>query len=197
MNTRITCTILAVLMVSNVVAFDNIFRIEKCKHGPDFVKLQYAGNIGHLSFGFGYDFFNSHLKTSLLYGRVPSSISQAKDINIITLKNSFTFLHFPVKSVTLSPLIGFTASYETGNNSFLKLADKYPEDYYGTNAFHFTLYVGANAYKSFKKSKSIEGIDLYFELGTVDTYLWYAILSDEITPAHIYSAAIGLNLHVK
>ena len=173
---------------------DTTFIKSKSWYIPDYTKIQFAGNIGFLSAGIGYKIFKGHLYSDLMYGYVPSSFSKA-EIHIITQKNTFPIFNKKIKNLTISPITGFTLSFETGGNSFLILPDKYPKGYYGTNAFHFTFFVGGKLHKDFNKQLKIKGIDLYAELGTVDTYLWYAILSKEVKINSIFSSAIGINIY--
>ena len=74
------------------------------------------------------------------------------------LKSFRAFVRHALKNFDLSPIAGFTASFDTGNNSYLKLPDKYPEGYYATNAFHFTLFGGAKVHKDFTHQKIIKGL---------------------------------------
>jgi hypothetical protein len=195
MNKRNTFTLFAILVFTNVFANDTTLIKVKGWYVPDYTKVQFAGNIGLLSVGFGYQFLNNHLYSELLYGYVPASISKTEVIHTITVKNTFPILNKEFKTITLSPITGFTASFETGNNSFLKLPDKYPSGYYSPNAFHFTIFIGAKVHKNFINQKIMRGVDLYFELGSVDTYIWYTVLSKEVKINQIFSSAIGINLY--
>ena len=70
---------------------------------PDYVKIQFAGNIGLISVGIGYDFFDSIWLSELLYGFVPASVSEAKQIHLITFKNTFPILTRAIgKNLTIS-----------------------------------------------------------------------------------------------
>ncbi|WP_299665683.1 hypothetical protein [uncultured Polaribacter sp.] len=163
---------------------------------PDYAKIQFAGNIGLLSVGVGYEIIHRAWYSEFLYGYVPESVSEAEKIHLITIKNTFPICTKEMgTNFTLSPIVGFTASLETGNNSFLKVPEKYPKGYYITNAIHFTLFTGVSIHKKFPNSKMIKGADFYFELGTVETYLWYAITSKEVKLNDIFSTAIGVNLY--
>jgi hypothetical protein len=195
MNKRNIFTLFAILFSTNVFANDTTLTKVKGWYVPDYTKVQFAGNIGLVSVGFGYQFLNNHLYSELLYGYVPASISKAEVIHTITIKNTFPILNKEYKAITLSPITGFTASFETGNNSFLKLHNKYPSGYYGTNAFHLTLFIGAKAHKDFMKNSTIKGVDLYFEVGSVDTYIWYVITEKEVQINQIFSSAIGINIY--
>jgi len=195
MNKRNSVTLFAVLVFSNVFADDTTLVKAKSWYVPDYAKVQFAGNVGLISVGIGYGFLNNNLYSELLYGYVPESVSEAEVIHTITIKNTFSILNKKAKTIILSPIAGFTASYETGNNSFVKLPDIYPDDYYNTNAFHFTFFIGAKAHKDFSNNAILKGVDLYFEVGSVDTYLWYGIISKEVTINQIFSSAIGINLY--
>ena len=186
---------ISLLFFHNSFSQDSTLIKDKVWFIPDYVKTQFAGNIGLLSVGFGYQFMNNHLYSELLYGYVPISISKAEQIHTITIKNTFSVITKKINTIALSPITGFTSSFETGNNSFLILPDKYPKGYYGTNALHFTFFIGSSIHKDFINLKIIKGADLYFELGTVDTYLWYAITSKEVKVNKIFSSAIGINLY--
>jgi len=187
--------LLAILAFSyNVFAGDTSL-IKTKNWYPDYTKIQFAGNIGFLSIGLGYQFFNNRLYSEILYGYVPVSISRAQKIHIITIKNTFPIINKNIKEIIISPITGFTASFETGNNSFLKLPDKYPKGYHITNALHLTLFLGAKVHKNFIYPKIIKGADLYFELGTVESYVLYAFLSKEVRINQILSSAIGINLY--
>ena len=120
-------TLFAILVFTNVFASDTTLIKPKAWYIPDYAKVQFAGNIGLLSVGFGYQFLNNRLYSEILYGYVPASISKAEKIHTITLKNTFPIINKKIKAITISPITGFTASFETGNNSFLILPDKYPK----------------------------------------------------------------------
>jgi hypothetical protein len=169
---------------------------DKSWYVPKYVKVQFAGNIGLVSVGAGYQLFNKVLYTELLYGFVPESVSKSDEIHLISIKNTFPIFRKEIgKNFTISPIAGFATTYEIGTNSFTTLPSIYPEGYYVPNAFHFTLFGGAMVHKDFKESKMIKGADFYFEVGTVETYLWFAITSKEVSASDILSTSIGVNFY--
>jgi hypothetical protein len=169
---------------------------DKSWYVPDYVKVQFAGNIGLVAVGAGYQLFNKVLYTELLYGFVPESVSKSDEIHLITIKNTFPVFRKELgKNFTISPIAGFATTYEIGTNSFTTLPSIYPEGYYVPNAFHFTLFGGAMVHKDFKDSKMIKGADFYFEVGTVETYLWYVITSKEVSTSDVFSTSIGINFY--
>ncbi len=161
MKKRNIFTLLAILVSVNVFSSDTTLIKNKPWYIPDYVKIQFAGNVGFLSIGTGYQLLNNLLYSEILYGYVPSSISKAKRINTVTIKNTIPIWNRKIKNITLSPIAGFTASYETGNNSFFKLPDRYPKSYYCSNAFHFTVFAGVKAHKEFRNKLLIKAADIY------------------------------------
>lgn len=180
---------------SNIYSQDSTQTNKKVWYEPDYAKIQFAGNIGFITTGFGYHFFNDKLYTEFLYGHVPRRISKADKIRTITIKNTFPIYRIQAKKYTLTPISGFTVSVETGNNSFISLPSKFPENYYSSNAFHGTLFIGGLAHKDFENKKLIKGIDYYYEIGTVATYLFYSTTQKNVSLVDIFSSAIGINFY--
>jgi hypothetical protein len=44
------------------------------------------------------------------------------------------------------------------------------------------------------RSASIRAIEIFAEITTVDVYVWYKLMSDEVRMHQILSGAIGINL---
>lgn len=99
--------------------FDNI--------KPDHIKLQYAGNIGVISTGIGYSFFNNKIQSDLFYGYIPEFIGGA-NIHTISNKNTFKLIQFPfINKISLTHSIGFSIIYSKTNNTFFLLPKQYPK----------------------------------------------------------------------
>ena len=196
MKTKSFLILVALLaLISNTYSQDSTKTSNKIWYEPDYAKIQFAGSIGFLSTGFGYHFFKDKLYSELLYGYVPKSISKAENISTISIKNTFPIYRFKAKNYTLTPISGFTVSVETDNNSFISLPSKFPEDYYASNAFHGTVFMGGLAHKDFKNNKVIKGVDYYYEFGTVVTYLYYSTTQKNVSLTDIFSSAIGINFY--
>ena len=169
---------------------------DKAWYIPNYVKMQFAGNIGVVSVGAGYQLFDKVLYSELLYGYVPESVSKADKIHLITIKNTFPVFRKEIaKNLTITPIAGFTTTIDIGTTTFTTLPSKYPDDYYVPTAFHFTLFGGVMIHKDFINSKMTNGVDFYVEMGTVETYLWYGITSKEVGLSDIFSTSIGINFY--
>lgn len=66
------------LSVDAIKDGQKLIKVENQKHWsvPDYVKTQFAGNIGLISVGAGYQLFNKVVYTELLYGFVPKAVSK-------------------------------------------------------------------------------------------------------------------------
>lgn len=185
-----------VLFFNNSYAQEAISVKEKSWYVPDYVKAQFAGNIGLFSVGAGYQLFDKVLYSELLYGFVPESASRADNIHLITIKNTFPLYRKVIgENLTITPIAGFTTTLDIGTNSFTTLPSIYPEGYYVPTAVHFTLFGGAMVHKDFKKPKFFKGVDFYVEFGTVETYLWYALATKEVDLVDVFSLDLGVNFY--
>lgn len=161
---------------------------------PDYASFQFAGNIGFLSAGLGYQLFSNKLNTEMVYGFVPK-YQETEAIHQITLKNTVPLFRFQHENLIFTPMLGLTATYETGRHSFVFLDDKYPDGYYASNAFHFTFLLALSVHKDLKPSYLIKGVDFYYEVSTVDTYFWYGISNKEVKMNEVFSLALGMRLY--
>ena len=184
------------LFFSNSYGQEPISVKEKSWYVPDYVKAQFAGNIGLISVGAGYQLFDKVLYSELLYGFVPKSASKADNIHLITIKNTFPLYRKKIgENLTITPIAGIATTLDIGTNSFTTLPSKYPDGYYFPTAVHFTLFGGALVHKDFKRPKFFKGVDFYLEFGTVETYLWYALTLKEVDLLDVFSADIGVNFY--
>ena len=160
---------------------------------PDYFKIQHAGNIGFMSIGLGYEWANC-IKSDFIYGYVPQYRGNAT-IHTFTIKNTFEIYRFELfQNFNLSPIAGFSLSFEPGENSFMKVPEKYPEGYYGTNSFYSCLNLGFSTNFKFKDERNFSGLDIYCELNTLGDYLYYNIIAQEDKDDIIFSMALGVNV---
>ena len=161
---------------------------------PDYVAIQFAGNIGYLSAGIGYDLFNNVMKIELIYGYIPKKYS-VTGIHTISLKTVFPIIRKQFYGIEVSPYLGMTTSLEMGDNSILILPDYYSKGYYGINAFHFVFLGGINFHKKPPSAQCIHSMDFYCEALTVDNSFWYFISSKEVKAQQIFSIDLGARLY--
>jgi hypothetical protein len=137
---------------------------------PDHAKLQFAGNIGFVSAGFGYSFTKQKkLETDLYYGYVPERYG---NLHSITLKNTWFILKpLTVKEKTKFYLLSFgiPINYSIGKEYFLIAANKYPKRYYDySSALRFNFFLGGKITHAMKETSKLKELGVYYELGTYD-----------------------------
>ncbi|MEO5564347.1 MAG: hypothetical protein ABIR18_12955 [Chitinophagaceae bacterium] len=129
---------------------------------PHYAKLQFAGGIGFLAAGAGYESKNKHFQTDIFYGYVPEKIGGI-DIHSVTGKFTYTPFFKQLKhNMQLDWIMaGILFNYTFGHQYFLFSPEYYPLSYYGLpSAAHVGFFVGESIH--YKK------MSLYYELGTTD-----------------------------
>jgi hypothetical protein len=163
---------------------------------PHQLPLQFAGNIGLFSTGIGYTSKNDNYELNILYGYVPAAIGEA-DIHMLTAKNIFPLSRYRFRSnQTFIPYLGVGLTFEAGGNAFFKTPSHYPKGYYDfPKNLHVIGYGGVKVQHLFQDDLTfLRGIEFYAEGGTVDIYLWYKAISDQIKFDQIFTLALGVNV---
>jgi len=159
---------------------------------PSHVKLQYAGNIGMFSTGFGYRSPNQKWIGDFMYGFVPSSYAN-DPIHSLTLKGKYV----PIDRSYSHTLqvdwlqVGLWFNYSFGDDYFLKLPSYYDSGYYYfSTAMNIGLTLGSEVrYKKW---------GLYYELGTTEKRtINYVKNAGSINFSEIWNIGIGLVYHLK
>ncbi|MBI5021720.1 MAG: hypothetical protein HZB59_09800 [Ignavibacteriales bacterium] len=183
------------IAASSAYSNENSTSIEKRWYVPDYVKAQFAGNIGFISVGAGYNLLSNLIQVEILYGYVPSSIG-GSTIHTLAQKNSILIYDLKTTNYIIIPYAGFTTNLEMGGNSDGFFSEKYGDGYYKTNAIHFTFFIGGKIYHQLSYKSNFKGLDIFAEIGTVDMYLWYVINSKNVELSEIFSLALGFNLYI-
>ncbi|MFC0774696.1 hypothetical protein [Terrimonas alba] len=130
---------------------------------PHHVKVQYAGSIGFISAGAGYEFGKKKkLQGDLFYGYVPESVGGV-NIHSITAKLTWLPVSKSLKNDLKLDLLtaGILVNYSFGRRYHLFSRTKYSFVYYGfPTAAHTAVFVGG----AITKNK----FGVYYEFGTTD-----------------------------
>lgn len=159
---------------------------------PNHLKVQYAGNIGMFSTGFGYVSPNQKWMGDLMYGFVPSTYA-VKPIHSLTLKGKYTPVsrnydeHLKVDWLQ----IGLWFNYSFGDQYFLGLPSYYDAGYY---YFPTALNIGLTLGSEVRYKKW----GVYYELGTTEKRtINYVKNAGSINFNEIWNIGIGLVYHLK
>ena len=162
---------------------------------PDFIPVQYAGNIGFISAGVGYASRLRNYELGIMYGYVPRSMAGTY-IHTVTAKNTFPVTRYQLKDrKILIPYVGLGVSLEVGGNAFFRMPDHFPDSYYDyPKNMRVLAYGGAKVQHLFEDDfHGLSGVELFAEAGTVDLYVWYKAMSNEIRLKEIFTLAVGIN----
>lgn len=167
---------------------------------PDHLRIQYAGAIGFISIGTGYN-IGKRYEATLMFGLDNKTFGNSKEsIFTLALKNSFN-LYKPIKiykRISFIPTIGASINWGYTNNTFNKLPEHYPNSYYFQNKIHLAPFIGSKIRYNFDKTKTKpyrRAIELYAELGTIDAYLLECIRTEYVKIDDILNLAIGINIY--
>jgi hypothetical protein len=139
---------------------------------PDNVNLQYAGSIGFLSAGAGYDLFNEKAELSFHLGYVPESLGG--ELTIVAVK--FHYKPFTIKAgdrfiiQPFNPV--FFPSYTLGQNfDFQFEKPQYRKGYYFWSSA-LRIHLGASTVVKVlnRPNAKIKWLGLYAEANTNDLY---------------------------
>lgn len=167
------------------------------RYAPDFYSLQYAGSIGYLSLGVGYNILKDKGRASIHYGYLPKL--NGGNFHIATGK--FHFSPIAVKTLkryTIRPIdFGIFLTYHFGpkfNTTWSK--NRYPDDYYWwINSWRLHLALEQSVSYTPKNSK-IKNITFYSELNTNDLYLVSFVENTKsLNLADIIKVGVGTRLY--
>jgi len=168
---------------------------------PDAAVVQFAGSIGYLSGGIGYDLFkNQRGSLDLSYGYVPKS--KGGELNIVTAK--FAYRPFVIKLKDWGKIYpinpGFFATYTFQKElSFIFNRTRYAKDYYYWSEalrphLSFSNEVELDAGKLIPGS-GFKAISVYTEFNTNDYYLInYLQNTSTLSLPDVFQLGLGLKL---
>ncbi|RAW01605.1 hypothetical protein [Pseudochryseolinea flava] len=162
---------------------------------PDFLTAQYAGSIGFISGGAGYEIFRKKAGVELLVGVVPGFIDSAP-LETINLKFTGSIINVKInEAVTLTPLTaGLFFCYTPGIEYSSDLPSWYPEGYYWwSEAVRVNIFIGGHVSAMTDRFGRSRKVQAYYEIGTNEIKLVsYIQNSDALTVWNILHAGIGV-----
>ena len=166
---------------------------------PRYAKLQYAGSMGLLSVGTGWDYYRNHWETDLLLGFVPKQGERHAHATF-TVKQNYYPWQVPLNDrLSFEPLsCGIYINTLLDGDFWRKQPDKYPDGYYWfSTRIRFHAFLGERITLKLSSEKSWHrSISLFYELSTCDLYLINAIGNSALRPRDYLSLSFGLKLQV-
>lgn len=168
---------------------------------PTHSKIQFAGNMGVVSLGTGWDYGKQNQwETDLMIGFVPKFSSDKAKVTL-TLKENYMPWSVPLnKRFSFEPLsCGLYVNTVFGGDFWVKEPERYPKGYYGfSTKIRFHLYLGQRiTYQIAPKHRvTAKSITFYYEVSTCDLYLISAFTNKYLKPYDFLSLSLGVKLQL-
>lgn len=151
-------------------------------------KLQYAGEIGVISLGVGYQ-VNRRYDFSLMYGVVPEEFNTNK-VETYTFKNQLNLFILETPQINVITYSGVAIYYVTGKGINSGQAEVYPTGYYRLTSVRGLLFLGSEL-------RFLQQLGMYFESGINDVWLVnYWNNREQINMTNYISLALGWNYYL-
>ncbi|MDR0712722.1 MAG: hypothetical protein LBF89_00435 [Bacteroidales bacterium] len=200
--------ILFTIQLSSVTAFAQSNyekRIEKRlsfweKLIPTHHQLQYAGGMGLLSGGAGWEYGNKNRwETDMSIGFLPRYSTEESKWTF-TLKQIYTLWNVELgKNFSLEPLsCGLYANTVLNGKFWITEPDKYPSPYYSfSTKLRFHIFLGQRIRYRFPYDKRFlwESISLFYELSSNDLYIVSAAGNSRLKPADYLRLSFGAKFY--
>jgi len=167
---------------------------------PDHIKVQYAGGMGFISIGAGYNTKNKKLEADLYYGYLPKSIGGVR-IHSISAKVIWIPIHsVSIKKYKVEPLMtGLIFNYSFGKQYFSFDPPYYPYSYYSfPTAIHSALFVGSRIGFDFPANTFVRRVSLYYEILSFDREIISLVSNTKsLHITDIVTLSLGVKVNIK
>lgn len=167
---------------------------------PSYSKIQYAGSMGVVSIGPGWDYGkNNQWETDLMLGIIPKYSTNKTKVTL-TLKQNFIpwNVHLGGKGFSLDPLAcGLYLNTVFGHEFWTKEPGRYPKGYYGfSTRLRFNIYLGQRVTYQIppQKRSFIKAISAYYEVSSSDLYIISAATNSYLKPKDYLHLSLGVKL---
>lgn len=166
---------------------------------PKYQVLQFAGSIGLVSVGTGWDYGkHKQWETDFLLGIIPRFSSNETKVTLtlrenympwrVKLSDSWEFRPFSV-SLGMSTVLD--------DDFWIREPEKYPAPYYKfSTRMRFLLSVGQRFTVYQREDMWFKRISLYYEVGTCDLYLISAFTNKYLKPGDILNISFGIKFQI-
>lgn len=167
---------------------------------PRYAKLQYAGSMGLVSAGIGWNYGKKdQWETDLMIGYIPKYTTDKAKV-CITLKENYIPWKLPLKNqqFSFSPLAcGLYVNTVIGDDFWIKEPGKYPSSYYKfSTKIRFNICLGQQMTYQIPSAwrKRWKSVTAFYEISTNDLYLISAIGNSNLTPTDYLHLSLGLKM---
>lgn len=167
---------------------------------PTHSKVQFAGNMGLLSIGVGWDYGKQNQwETDVLFGIIPKYNSKRTKATI-TVKQNYIPWSVDMKGpFSFEPLTcGLYFNTALDNDFWVREPDRYPKGYYGfSSKIRTHAFVGQRlAYDIPHRRYMAKTIVFFYEISTCDLYIVSAFTNKYLKPTDYLSLSFGVKVQL-
>lgn len=168
---------------------------------PTHTKIQFAGNMGLLSFGTGWDYGKKNQwETDVFLGFIPKYDSKRTKVTMTLKQNYMPWSLNLGKGFSTEPLTcGIYFNTVFGNEFWVHEPDRYPKGYYGfSSKLCSHIFLGQRLTYDIDPQRryTAKSITFFYELSTCDLYLISAATNSYLRPRDYLSLSFGLKLQL-
>lgn len=166
---------------------------------PRYTKIQFAGSMGMLSIGTGWNYGKDRWETDLLFGLVPRNTDRHA-MATFTLKQNYQPWKVPVgERFSFEPLsCGLYVNTLLDHDFWVSNPDRYPKGYYTfSTRIRMHVFLGERMTIHLKHPKRFnKSITFFYELSTCDLYLINAVKNSYLKPKDYLSLSFGAKFQI-
>lgn len=168
---------------------------------PTHTKVQFAGNMGLLSFGTGWDYGKKNQwETDVFLGFIPKYDSKRTKVTMTLKQNYMPWSLNLGRGFSTEPLTcGIYFNMVFGNEFWVHEPDRYPKGYYGfSSKIRSHIFLGQRLTYDIDPQRryTAKSITFFYELSTCDLYLISAATNSYLRPRDYLSLSFGLKLQL-
>lgn len=168
---------------------------------PTHTKIQFAGNMGLLSFGTGWDYGEKNQwETDIFLGFIPKYQSKRTKITMTLKQNYMPWSLELGKGFSTEPLsCGLYFNTVFGDQFWVHEPDRYPKGYYGfSSRIRSHIFLGQRLTYDIDPQRryTAKSITVFYELSTCDFHLISAVTNRYLRPKDYLSLSFGIKLQL-
>lgn len=168
---------------------------------PTHQKIQYAGGMGLLSVGIGWDYGkNDQWETDVFLGFLPKYTTKRSKVTFTLKQNFIPWKKMLNSKFSIDPLAcGLYVNTIFDGDFWVNEPDKYPNGYYSfSTKMRFNIYVGQRITFHIPPEKRFftKSITAFYEISTNDLYMVSAFTNSSLKPTDYLRLSFGLKFQL-
>lgn len=168
---------------------------------PTHTKIQFAGNMGLISFGTGWDYGKrNQWETDVFFGILPKYQSKRTKLTMTLKQNYMPWSIDLGKRFSVEPLsCGMYVNTVFGDEFWVNEPERYPEGYYGfSSKIRFHAFLGQRITFDIdpKRRFTAKAVTFFYEFSTSDLYIISAFTNKYLKPKDYLSLSFGMKLQL-